>query len=163
MKTKLLIPALFLLAFIGFTSCDNDDDEVTTDNNIVTYTATLNGASEVPANSSTATGTATFKYDKTTYKLSGTVTFSGMTATASHIHKGAMGQSGGVVIPLDVTAPVTSPITLEPTELDSTQRADLMANMYYVNIHSADFPAGEIRGQLTPKSTTGSNGNNSGY
>lgn len=161
MKTKLLIPALFLLAFIGFVSCDNDDDEVTTDANTVTYTATLNGASEVPANASTATGTATFKYDKTTYKLSGTVTFSGMTATMSHIHKGAVGVSGGVIIPLDVTPPVTSPITLEPTVLDSTQRADLAAHLYYVNIHSEAFPAGEIRGQLMPKTTTG--GNNNGY
>jgi len=61
MKTKFLIPALFLFAFIGFVSCDNDDDEVVTDNNTVTFTTTLNGASEVPANSSTATGTGTFK------------------------------------------------------------------------------------------------------
>lgn len=162
MKTKHLIPALFLLAFLGFSACNNDDEVIST-NNIVTFTATLNGASEVPADTSKATGTGTFKYDKTTYKLSGTVTFSGMTATASHIHKGAVGEAGPVVIPLDVTAPVTSPITLEPTVLDSMQRADLMKNLYYVNIHSAAFPNGEIRGQLTAKTTTGSGGNNSGY
>lgn len=149
MKTRQIIPLVLFLAILGFTSCNNDD-EVTT-NNTVTFTATLNGASEVPADTSKATGTGTFKYDRTTYMLSGTVTFSGLTATASHIHKGAVGVSGPVVIPLDVTAPVTSPITLAPTLLDSTQRADLMNGLYYVNIHSEAFPAGEIRGQLVKK------------
>ncbi|HET6557777.1 MAG TPA: CHRD domain-containing protein [Prolixibacteraceae bacterium] len=155
MKTKQIIPLLFLLAIVGFVSCV---DEVTTPKNTVTFTATLNGANEVPANESMATGTATYKYDKTTHKLSGTVTFSGMTATASHIHKGDTTVAGPVVIPLDVTPPVTSPITLEPTTLDSTQRADLMNGLYYVNIHSEAFPGGEIRGQLMKKSSSGDNG-----
>lgn len=149
MKTRQIIPLLFLLAVIGFTSCNNDDEVIT--NNTVTFTSTLNGASEVPADTSKATGMGTFKYDKSTYMLSGTVTFSGMTATASHIHKGAVGVAGPVVFPLDVTAPVTSPITLAPTLLDSTQRADLMNGLYYVNLHSEAFPNGEIRGQLVKK------------
>jgi len=155
MKTKFLMPVLFLLAIIGLASCH---DEVVTPKHTVTFKATLNGANEVPANASTATGTATFKYDTVTFKLSGTVTFSGMTATASHIHVGDTAVSGPVVIPLDVTAPVTSPITLEPMVLDSTQRADLMNNLYYVNVHSEAFPGGEIRGQLMPKSSWGNNG-----
>ncbi|MBC8005835.1 MAG: CHRD domain-containing protein [Verrucomicrobia bacterium] len=155
MKTKLVIPVLFLVAIIGFASCE---DEVVTPKNTVTFTATLNGANEVPANNSKATGTATFKYDTITHKLSGTVTFSGMTATASHIHKGDTTVAGPVVIPLDVTVPVTSPITLEPTTLDSTQRADLMNGLYYVNLHSEAFPGGEIRGQLTEKASWGNNG-----
>lgn len=155
MKTKLVIPILFLLAIIGFASCE---DEVVTPKNTVTFTATLNGANEVPPNNSKATGTATFKYDTITHKLSGTVTFSGMTATASHIHVGDSTVAGPVVIPLDVTPPVTSPITLEPTTLDSTQRADLMNGLYYVNLHSEAFPAGEIRGQLIEKASWGNNG-----
>lgn len=154
MKTKFLIPVL-LVAIFGLASCH---DEVITPKNTVTFKATLNGASEVPPTTSTATGTATFKYDKITHKLSGTVTFSGMTATASHIHKGDTTEAGPVVIPLDVTPPVDSPITLEPTTLDSTQRADLMAGLYYVNIHSEAFPAGEIRGQLVKKNSSGNNG-----
>lgn len=149
MKTRQIIPLVFLLAVIGFASCNQEDQ--TTTSNTVNFTATLNGASETPADTSKATGMGTFKYDRTTYMLSGTVTFSGMTATASHIHKGAVGVAGPVVIPLDVTDPVTSPITLAPTLLDSTQRADLMNGMFYVNIHSAAYPNGEIRGQLVKK------------
>lgn len=152
MRTKLLIPVLFLMAIIGMASCD---DEMITPKNTVTFKATLNGENEVPPNESMATGTASFKYDTITHKLSGTVTFSGMTATASHIHIGDSTVAGPVVIPLDVTPPVTSPIKLEPTTLDSTQRADLMNGLYYVNIHSEAYPAGEIRGQLVQKSSWG--------
>lgn len=149
MKTKLFFYALLLLTVISIGSCKYDDEIIV--GNIVTFKATLNGANEVPPNTSMATGTANFKYNKTTYMLSGTVTFTGFTATAAHIHKGAEGVAGPVVIPLDVDSLVTSPITLAPTLLDSTQRADLMANLHYVNIHSELYPGGEIRGQLKKK------------
>lgn len=146
MKTKLLAFSLLMLfSLIGIVSCDDDDDPVPS--NTITFQVTIDGANEVPPNGSTATGTATFTYNKTTYALSGTVNYSGITAANAHIHKGAIGVSGGVVIPLG-SAPFTSPLTLASTVLDSTQRADLLANLYYVNIHSTAFPAGEIRGQL---------------
>ena len=69
-----------------------------------------------------------------------------MTVTAAHIHKGSVGIAGGVVFPF--TAPITSPINYTSVALDATQEADLNANMYYVNVHSAANPGGEIRGQL---------------
>ena len=141
MKTKLFIYSLLLLTVIGTGSCKKDDAE----SNTVTYTATLKGTSEVPSNASAATGMANFTYNKTTYALSGTVTFSGITPTGAHIHKGAVGVAGGVIFPL---TPLVSPINFTSVVLDATQRADLLANLYYVNIHSAAFPGGEIRGQL---------------
>lgn len=148
MKTKLLFYALLLLTVINMGSCKNDEDE---NDNIVTFTATLNGASEVPANASAATGTANFTYDKTTYILKGTVTFTGITPTAGHIHKGAPGVSGGVVFPLTTGSTLTSPINFTSSPLTEEQRTDLMANMYYVNLHTAAYPNGEIRGQLVMK------------
>ena len=74
------------------------------------------------------------------------VNYSGVTATNSHIHKGAAGVSGGVVF--GFTSPITSPVNYTSVALDAAQEADLNANLYYVNIHSAAFPGGEIRGQL---------------
>ncbi len=112
----------------------------------VTFKAIINGASETPANASTASGTATLTYNKDTKIFTVVVTFSGITATASHIHKGDVGVAGGVIF--GFTAPITSPINYTSVALDATQDADLNANMYYVNIHSAAFPGGEIRGQL---------------
>lgn len=145
MKTKLFFYALLLFTVIGIVSCKDDDDPKS---DIVTFTATINGANEVPSNTSTANGMGNFTYNKTTYILSGTVTFSGITPSAAHIHKGAVGVAGGVIFPL---APLASPISFTSVALDVTQRADLMANLYYVNIHSVAFPGGEIRGQLMMK------------
>lgn len=136
---------VFAMATIFF-ACKKDDDPVVPNPNI-NFTATINGASEVPSNASTATGTATAVFNNDTKILTCSVTFTGVTATNAHIHKGAAGVSGGVIFPF--TAPFTSPLNLTTaTPLTQAQEDDLKANLYYVNIHSAAFPAGEIRGQL---------------
>jgi hypothetical protein len=113
--------------------------------NTVSFYADLKGSSETPPNASTATGNAIASFNKDTKILTVVTTYSGMTATAGHVHKGAIGSAGPVVFPFTSTA---SPIVFTSTALDAGQEADLMANMYYVNLHSAAFPDGEIRGQL---------------
>lgn len=158
MKTQLFTYALLLTIIIS--SCTKSSTLPVTNTN-VTFLATLNGASETPANSSSATGTATFTYNTTTYVLSGTVTFLGITPTAAHIHKGAVGVPGGVIFPLG-SAPITSPISFTSAPLDATQRADLMANLYYVNIHSTAYTDGEIRGQLIQQTTSSTSGGGGG-
>jgi hypothetical protein len=112
----------------------------------VVYKATLNGASETPPNSSTATGDATLTYNKDTRIFTIVVHFTGITATASHIHKAPVGVAGSVVFPF--TPPITSPINYTSPALTASQDSALNANLYYVNVHSAIYPAGEIRGQL---------------
>lgn len=156
MKTIFLNFAFGLLVVAGISGC-KDDEETPADNNLVTYKVTLSGTNETPVNASTATGSATFTYNKTTYILTGTVTFTGLTPTGAHIHKGASGVAGGVIFPLG-TAPFTSPITFTSPALDATQQADLKNGLYYVNIHSASFPGGEIRGQLGASTSDGTGG-----
>ena len=121
------------------------------------FQATLTGASATPANGSKASGSASFTYNPSTYILSGTVTFQGMTPTGAHIHEGAVGV-GGVVVFLLVSGTITSPISFTSSALDATQRASLLANQYYINLHSVAYPDGEIRGQLVQQSP-GSGGN----
>jgi len=157
MKTTIFSSALLIVMAVGIGSCTKSSTMPSTGNsagNTVTFQATLTGASETPPNASMATGSATFTYDLTTYILTGTVNFQGITPTASHIHKGAVGVAGGVVLPLATTAPITSPISFTSAPLDSTQRADLLSNMYYVNVHSVTYPLGEIRGQLILQTST---------
>jgi hypothetical protein len=109
--------------------------------------AALAGSQEVPVNASTAIGAATFTVDPTTKMLTGTVTTAGIVATASHIHEGAPGVAGPVIIPLTggpggvYTVPAN-------TVLTDAQFTSMQANNYYVNVHSDAFPAGEIRGQI---------------
>ncbi|SHG10074.1 CHRD domain-containing protein [Flavobacterium fluvii] len=142
-----------LFISMGIVSCNDDDDPAPNPN--VTFTATLNGASEVPANTSTATGTATLTYNTMTKIFTITVNHTISAPTNGHIHKGAVGVSGPPVFPF---ATFTSPINYTSTALDAGQEADLYAGLYYVNIHTAAFTGGEIRGQLTKQTSSGGGG-----
>jgi hypothetical protein len=143
MKKFIKISALAFL-FLGFISCSKSDPTPTPNPNI-SFLATLNGASEVPANPSAASGSATLTFNSTTKIFTLIVTYTGVTASAGHIHKAAAGVNGSVVFPFSSAA---SPINYTSVALDAAQETDLMANLYYVNIHSAAYPGGEIRGQL---------------
>ena len=111
--------------------------------------AALDGKAEVPPNTSAATGTADIDYDAATKKLSWKVTYSGLSgpATAGHFHGPAeAGKNAGVAVP--ITGIAASPVEGSATLTDA-QAADLVAGKYYVNIHTAANPGGEIRGQVT--------------
>lgn len=139
----LLIPVVLA----GMVSCEKDDDPPPPDPNVIFKATTITGAQEAPTpNASAATGTATLTFNTTTKIFTLNITHTIATPTNGHVHKGAMGVSGGVIFPF--VAPFTSPINYTSPALDATQEADLFANLYYVNIHTAAFPAGEIRGQL---------------
>ncbi len=110
--------------------------------------AQLSGASEVPANGSTAKGTLEGNFDPATRMLSWNVTYSGLTGnvTGAHFHGPAMaGSNAGVVVPFkdSMASPIKGSATLSPE-----QAADLQGGKWYVNLHTAAHPGGEIRGQV---------------
>jgi hypothetical protein len=145
MKNSIKIFAFLVFAFC-LNSCYRDDPKPVA--NMVIFKAELKGSNEVPANSSAATGIALLTFNKTSKIFTVAVTHTVVAPTAGHIHKAAAGVNGGVVFPF---ATVISPFTYTSAALTPAQEADLMANLYYVNIHSAAFPGGEIRGQLIKK------------
>jgi hypothetical protein len=111
--------------------------------------ATLDSKSEVPTNASAGKGTADIDYDPATKKLSWKLTYSGLSgpATAAHFHGPAEpGKNAGVAvaIPNATASPAEGSATLT-----DAQAADLMSGKYYVNVHTAANPGGEIRGQVT--------------
>jgi hypothetical protein len=111
--------------------------------------ATLDGKAQVPPNASAATGTADIDYDPASKKLSWKLTYSGLSgpATAAHFHGPAeAGKNAGVAvaIPNANSSPAEGSATLT-----DAQAADLTAGKYYVNVHTAANPGGEIRGQVT--------------
>ncbi|HMK04865.1 MAG TPA: CHRD domain-containing protein [Ferruginibacter sp.] len=142
---KLLKGFLAIAIALGAVSCDKDDDPAPP-NYDVTFKATLSGASEVPANASTATGNATLVFNTNTKMFTVTVNHTIAAPTNGHVHTGAVGVIGPVTFGFST---FTSPIVYSTSvALTAQQEADLMANLDYVNIHTAAFPSGEIRGQL---------------
>lgn len=118
----------------------------------IRVSATLGAAQEVPAPTGDVGGargtfTATVTATGTGATLSWQLTFSGLTgpAGAAHIHAGARGQAGGVVVAL--CGPCASPLS-GTANLDATALSALQAGGTYVNVHTATNQAGEIRGQI---------------
>ena len=112
-------------------------------------TGTLSGAQENPSNSSTATGNVTALLDRVTNEVFLTGNFSGLAADASagHIHRGAAGSNGPVVVSLSPTLLTSG--TLTGSSVVSSSFADSMIlGFAYANIHNPSFPGGEIRAQL---------------
>ncbi|HEX8247230.1 MAG TPA: CHRD domain-containing protein [Pyrinomonadaceae bacterium] len=117
-----------------------------------TFFAYLNGAQEVPSVNTPATGYARVFLNESAGTISFTVVFSGLSSnqTASHIHTGAVGVSGPVTINFGAVGGTSGTIT-GTAAITPAQIAQLRAHQFYVNVHSANFTPGEIRGQLGVK------------
>jgi hypothetical protein len=111
--------------------------------------ATLTGAAEVPGPGD-ADGSGTFVArvnagrGEVCYELK---VQDIAAASAAHIHEGAEGVAGDIVVPLD------APTSGESDGCATIDRELAMALIrtpenYYVNVHNADFPLGAVRGQL---------------
>ncbi len=113
-----------------------------------TTVVALTGAAETPPVKTVATGSGsiTVDSDKT---VSGTVTTTGLTGTVAHIHMGAPGVKGPVVIGLTKTGDNSWAVPAG-SKLTAEQYTSYKAGDLYVNVHTAANKDGEIRGQLTP-------------
>lgn len=122
------------------------------------FTATLSGANEVPPADPDGTGTALITITGTTVTYS--ITANNIDApTAQHIHAGAAGVNGPVVVTLPGTwvGSGQGPWTLNGSTTTSTATANaIMANPagHYVNVHNATYPGGAVRGQLAAVTAT---------
>ena len=108
--------------------------------------ASLSAAAEVPPNSSSASGQAVIKLDGDT--LSWSIAYSGMTGpvTAAHFHgPAAAGANAGVVLPFagNLGSPITGSKQLTPAQI-----LQLQSGLWYINLHTAANPGGELRGQV---------------
>ncbi|MBL8183266.1 MAG: CHRD domain-containing protein, partial [Blastocatellia bacterium] len=113
-----------------------------------TYYAYLSSAQEVPTNASTGTGYARVVLNESALTVTWNVVFTGLSSnqTASHIHgPSAVGANSGVLINFPAVGGTAG--TLSGTAaITTTQIAHLRAGNTYMNIHSANFIGGEIRG-----------------
>lgn len=113
--------------------------------------ATMTGANEVPGpGAPNGTGSALFSLDATTGRVCYILRVSGISAPlAAHIHKAPAGVAGPVAIPLPI-GPGQVKTIAGCTTADPTIVAAIIANPsgYYTNVHTKEFPAGAMRGQL---------------
>ena len=111
-----------------------------------TMSTTLSAAAQVPPNASRGTGNATVRLDGST--LSWNVNYQGLSGpvTGAHFHGPAAETANApVVVPFAgcLASPITGSATLTPAQI-----ADLKAGRWYINLHTAANPGGEIRGQV---------------
>ena len=114
-----------------------------------TMSTTLTGAAEAPGpGAEKGAGSAELAFDGDKGQVCYTLTASGTdTPTMAHIHKGAVGAPGPVVVPL--TAPANgSAKGCAPMAADVMSAIMATPSDYYVNVHTAAFPKGAMRGQL---------------
>ena len=146
------------IAALGLTACSSDPQEK--------YVAELRSSNEVPANSSTAVGQVVLLVSRDSSYAEYSVEQSGLSGgiRGGHFHRAAAGVNGPVILSFFFNADGTANNAPIPgsTDLDSNKAigrtitkaqldtilADLRAGNLYANIHTPNFPGGEIRGQL---------------
>ena len=116
--------------------------------------ATLSGANETPAVTTAATGKGGVVVNRTSKAISGGITFTGLTPTEAHIHQGAVGVPGGVIIPLTLIGTDTA-VVPAGTMLTDAQYTAFLAGELYFNVHTLANLSGEIRGQITGQGVGG--------
>ncbi len=119
----------------------------------IPVTGMLSGAQEVPAVTTAATGAVTGSFDPVRNLMAIHIQYTGLSSNtvAAHIHSGAMGSNGPVVLdfmPLGFTFGATSGTFSKILSLNAAQAKDLLDGKLYVNIHTTNNRGGEIRAQL---------------
>ena len=113
-----------------------------------TINVKLSGKVEVPKGSPTGSGTAVVKLEPSKGKVCFTLTWKKIdTVTASHIHKGAKGTAGNVVVVFFGNPPAKHSGCVKAAK-SLIQAIEKKPSAYYVNVHTKKYPAGAIRGQL---------------
>jgi CHRD domain len=107
----------------------------------------LSGAEEVPPVSVPGSGSGSFTIDAYG-AVSGSVTTTGVDGKAAHIHMGARGTNGPVIIPLSKSGDTYS--APAGAKLNEAQMQAFKAGNLYVNVHTPDHKGGEVRAQLQP-------------
>lgn len=109
-------------------------------------TIPLSGSAEVPPVTTSAAGTGqiTITAERA---ISGSVKIFGLSATMAHVHEAGAGKNGPPIVTLTKTG--NDIFVIPPdTRLTDSQYQSYAAGNLYLNVHSTQFPDGEIRGQL---------------
>jgi len=107
----------------------------------------MSGAEEVPPVNTPGTGSGSFRIAEDG-RISGSVTTKDVAGTMAHIHVGARGRNGPVIVPL--TKKGDTYTVPEGRKLTEAQLKAFNEGRLYVNVHSNKHKGGEVRAQLQP-------------
>ncbi len=99
---------------------------------------------------SIGTGSATMTYDNVSGMFSWNIAWSGLSGTETGMHfHGPAGPNvaAGVQVDFGSISGISSP-SIGSTVISALQGSDLLAGLWYINIHTTAVPSGEIRGQV---------------
>ncbi len=120
------------------------------------FVAHLNAAQEVPSTPSTGSGVCVITLNAAETSISVSCTYQGLTSNlqADHIHANAApGVNAGILFNFAATGGTSGSFNAGPFATTPAQVADMRAHLWYVNLHSVNFPGGEIRGQVKQANT----------
>ncbi len=151
MKASIKIPlGIFFFTFL-LVSCKKDCDNQCV---VKKDKLELSGQQEVPLNKSGASGKMAVTFDRCSNMLKFNVTWKDLTGApvGAHIHGPASkGVNASVKVDLSALIPKTASGTFKhEVKVDGVALTEdnLMNGLYYINIHTAQYPGGEIRGQI---------------
>lgn len=161
MKSRFLSLVLGGAVLIGAVACDDDDDDddLLLPPGTVTFSAEMNGANERPTPvNTTATGTSTFILIGNTLLYNVTATGLSSPVNGAHIHVGNSTQAGPIIFPFTFAPVQTGTVASGSIDLSGlitaggitgdSLRVLLNNGNAYTNVHTVNFPDGEIRGQI---------------
>jgi hypothetical protein len=133
-----------VLACLSLTACSTMTDMVSGNN---TVRVNLTGAQEVPPVSAAGSGNGSFTIAQDG-AVTGSVTTTGVPGMMAHIHQGAPGQNGPIIIPLTKNGDTYS--APAGARLNNAQLQAFKDGNLYVNVHTPQNKGGEVRAQLQP-------------
>jgi hypothetical protein len=141
------VGSLFAAAIVGMFLHACGDSGGGGSNAMLFKSVALNGAQENPPVTTAATGVGNISVDEGSGAVTGSFTTFGISGNVAHIHDGAAGVNGGILIELAQGPPGTWTVpggaTLTAAQVDSYKAGTL-----YVNVHTTANPNGEIRSQI---------------
>jgi hypothetical protein len=144
---KATLAMLVAAAFAA--GCSQMSDMMRSDGKAASERVTLTGSNEVPPVTSPASGSGTVSVNSDRM-VTARITVTGMTATAAHIHQGAPGANGPVIVPF-VKEGENTFVAAPGAKMTEEQFRKYKDGETYVNVHSAKNPGGEVRAQLRGK------------
>lgn len=116
------------------------------------FTTAIDQAQEVPPTGSATTGFGFLVFNGFTNGLDFSINVSGFTSNegAAHLHQGAVGISGPIIVALPLGLSISGLLPIP-----AGQVGNLLAGNTYTNFHTTNFPGGEVRGQVKVQPPTG--------